>query len=249
MVENTIENTKKPIFDRLIQTYDQEIINNPEWLSVSDIEKIIGMGDRTVRNYAKANNWRKKYAKVDGSPMVYFAKEDVHTYLKANNLINEGSVEEGVLKKPVPESSQEKQGLNPLEKTPGTLENPLDPQSFSKEMSLRVESAISVHKEALKRLQDTEDKLVKAEQLRVTWKINTFWSVGLTVLSVGILGFLLLNASKVSTALTKNYNDLSARYEDSQDRLLKAKESLLEKDDLLMKMQATPQVTNATGNK
>jgi len=249
MAENTIENTKKPIFDRLIQTYDQEIINSPEWLSVSDIEKIIGMGDRTVRNYAKANNWRKKYAKVDGSPMVYFAKEDVHSYLKANNLINDGNVEEGVLKKPASEISQEKQGLNHLEKVPGTHENPLDPQSFSKEMSLRVESAISVHKEALKRLQDTEDKLVKAEQLRVTWKINTFWSIGLTVLSAGVLGFLLLNASKVSSELTKNYNDLSARYEDSQDKLLKAKEAILEKDDLLMKMQTTQQVTNATGNK
>lgn len=44
MPENTSETIKKPIFDRLIQTYDQEIINNPDWLSVSDIQKVIGMG-------------------------------------------------------------------------------------------------------------------------------------------------------------------------------------------------------------
>jgi len=241
MAENIVENTKKPIFDRVIQTYDQEIINSPDWLSVKDIEKIIGMGDRTVRNYAKAGNWRKKYAKVDGSPMVYFAKEDVHSYLKTNNLIDESKIEDSQLKEVPTESGPAKQNQNPLE-------NSLDPQIFSKEIALRVESALSVHKEALKRLQDTEDKLIKAEQSRVTWKINAFWSIAFTVLGTGTLGILLFNASKVSTELTKNYNDLTAKYENSQDSLLNAKESILEKDDLLMKIQNNTLVTNATRN-
>jgi hypothetical protein len=243
MAETTTDNLKKPIFDRLIQTYDQEIVNNPEWLSVSDCEKIIGMGDRTVRNYAKAGKWNKKYAKVDGSPMVYFAKVDVEAYLKANGLIKPDEAE---LK--AHESTPGSQEQKPLEQAPNTLEKPLDPLTFPKELSLRVESALTVHKEALNRLHATEDKLVKSEQSRVTWKINAFWAIGIAVLSAGTLGYLLFNSSRVSSELSKNYNNLSARYEDTQDELLKAKEAMLEKDDLLMKVQKNTQVINATGN-
>jgi hypothetical protein len=67
-------------------------------------------------------------------------------------------------------------------------------------------------------------------------------------LSAGTLGYLLFNSSRVSSELSKNYNNLSARYEDTQDELLKAKEAMLEKDDLLMKVQKNTQVINATGN-
>lgn len=181
--------------------------------------------------------------------MVYFAKQDVYAYLKANNLIDESTIEEGQLKevKPV-ESTPGKQSQIPEEKTAGAAENPLEIHHFSKELSLRVESAVTVHKEALKRLQETEDKLIKTEQSRVTWKINAFWSIATAVVGIATLAFFLMKATKTSSELSKNYNDITTKYEDAQDKLVKAKEDVLAKEEMLMKLQNKTQVTNATGN-
>lgn len=244
-VEETInESSKNPIFDRTIQSYDQDIINSPEWLSVKAIEKILGMGDRTVRNKAKSGTWRKKYAVVDGSPMVYFSKEDVYSYLKTNNLIDKSGLEDAQTSIPTLESTSGKPNQNSVTDLTFLKALPQD-------AALTAENALSIHKEVLKELKDKNDKLINAEKTSVTWKTNTFWAIGLAVLCAvcaGLFGSLLWKSSKNTSELTQNYNNLSGKYEDAQDKLLQAKETLLEKDQLLMKTNKTTQVTNATGN-
>jgi hypothetical protein len=237
---------ENPIFNRMVQHYDQSIVNNPDWLSVKQIETMLGLGDRSVRNKAQSNNWQKRYAKVDGSPMVFFAKTDVDKYLKENNLLKADPIADAELADHQGTSAQDST-LTPeeargdaAESAPEHAANPLKVVNSSKEMAFQIEKALSVHKDALTRITTLEEKRLVAETSLTKWKINFAWVAGvgaIALVGVAILGYSLTQILKSSQELSRNNSELSNKYTETQEKLFSTKATLLEKEALILQYQ------------
>lgn len=53
---------------------ENEIINDANWITVHEAEKLLDRGDRQIRNLAAENSWDKKYALINKKPVRHYYK-------------------------------------------------------------------------------------------------------------------------------------------------------------------------------
>ncbi len=184
--------------------------------------------------------------------MVFFAQADVEKYLKENNLLKSDPIADAEVAEkngtpvadsaPVTDETKTRNDVN----APESAVNPLKVLNSSKEMTFHIEKALTVHKDALNRIVDLEEKRLTAETSLTKWKINFAWVAGvgvIAIIGVAVLGYSLTQILRSSQELSRNNAELSTKYTEAQENLFKAKETILEKEAHILKIQSTSNTT------
>ena len=220
---------------------ENEIINNPSWVDVEGAVKIIGVGDRQIRNLAEKNSWDKKYAYINKKPVAYYLKSQLDNFQR--NRVTE------VL--PSSESNSKK-GDDPVSDIQTTGKELVSPETLKdldivlKKVQPYVGEFLEEYKKNHERLVALEEKKSTAEKTSVFWKTTAIWiGVG------GLIAFIAwFKADQINSNLNKTTGDLSSKYQDTQQELYNTKLLLNQKEDEVARLQSAQtnsQTVNASG--
>lgn len=217
-----------PIFNRLLQEYDQDIVNNKDWVTVKECESLINAGDRTVRNKAQQNGWKKKYAKVEGSPMVYFLRADVESYMEKEGLLHKKAFEEAQIHKSADETASTAHGNDtqdpsaPLQEVQQALADP----------KVNIDKFLTAYKDSVSKVGQLEVAVAEVKGKNLGLKINMGWLAFLALAGCGMACFYFYR----SESLFKSNADLSTKYVQAQEEAYKSKTTLLEKEQIILNL-------------
>ncbi len=221
---------------------EDDIINNSNWVGMKVAEKIIGVGDRQVRNLADKNSWEKKYAYVNRKPEVYFLKSQLENFQR--NRVTE------VMSSP--ESTPQKEDTPNAEANAGkglvSQETLKDLDLVLKKVQPYVGEFLEEYKKNHGRIVELEEKKSSAEKTAVFWKTTAIWiGVG------GVIAFIAwFKVDQLNTNLNRSAGDLSSQYQNTQQELYNTKLNLAEKQhelDLIKAQQSNATVNSATAGK
>ncbi len=203
---------------------ENEITTDPNWITVHQAEKLLGLGDRQIRNLAAKNSWDKKYAYINKKPVRHYYKPQLGNYLKSR-------VTEAIFVSPN-NSNQEKNQNDSTEREafPGkslisknTVEE-LD--AILKKVEPYVGDFLETYKKNQERIISLEDKKGTAEKKAVFWKTSAAWMAGVSLLA--LLAW--YKVDHTNSTLSKSNGDLSGKYESAQKELYETKLILNQKD-------------------
>ncbi len=221
---------------------EDEIINNPSWVNVEDAVKIIGVGDRQIRNLADKNSWDKKYAYINKKPVAYYLKSQLESFQR-------GRITDVIIPKE-PESQKINAARSPETLTTGkglmSQETLNEIDHVVKKLEPYIGDFLETYKKNQERIITLEEKKSTAEKTSVFWKTTAMWiGVG------GLIAFIAwFKADQINSHLNKTAGDLSSKYEDTQQDLYNTKLLLTQKEDEVARLQSAQnnsQSVNAAG--
>jgi hypothetical protein len=222
---------------------ENEIINDPRWISVQQAESTLQIGDRQIRNLAKKYNWDKKYAYINKKPVAFYLKSQLENFQRSR-------VTEVITASPTEETPQKEDVPNPETATTGkgliSKETIDEIDHVVKKLEPYIGDFLETYKKNQERIITLEEKKSSAENTAVFWKTTAIWiGVG------GLIAFIAwFKADQINTSLNRTAGDLSSQYQNTQQELYNTKLLLTQKEDEVTRLQTTQtnsQTVNAAG--
>ena len=190
---------------------ENEILNDPNWVNVQQMEKLLNIGDRQIRNLAAKYSWEKKYAYVNKKPVSHYSKKQIESFQKERV-----TVADVVSPAEQLEPTGDKVTTGKELVSPETLRE-LD--QVLKKVEPYVGEFLESYKKNNERIVSLEDKKSTAEKTAVFWRTTALW-VAVGGVFAAIAWF---KADQINTTLNKTAGDLSGKYEDTQKELFNTK--------------------------
>jgi hypothetical protein len=215
---------------------ENEILNDPNWVNVQQMEKLLGIGDRQIRNLAAKYSWEKKYAYVNKKPVSHYSRKQIESFQKER--VTAADV---VAPAEQAEQAGDKVTTGKELVSPETLRE-LD--AVLKKVEPYVGEFLENYKKNNERIVALEDKKSTAEKTAVFWRTTALW-VAVGGAFAAIAWF---KADQINTTLNKTAGDLSNKYEETQKELFNTKLLLSQKENEMQLLKATQSSTslNAT---
>lgn len=200
---------------------ENDILNDTNWVNVQQMEKLLSIGDRQIRNLAAKYSWEKKYAYVNKKPVSHYSKRQIDSFQK-----DRVSVADVVSAADQPEPAVDK---NTTAAGTGLVsqETLKDLDAVLKKVEPYVGEFLETYKKNNERIAAIEDRRVTAEKTAVFWRTTALWvTVG------GVIAFIAwFKADQINTILNRSAGDLSSKYENTQKELYDTKLQLTQKED------------------
>lgn len=220
---------------------ENQIIDSPGWVDVEGAVKIVGVGDRQIRNLADKYSWDKKYAYINKKPVAYYLKSQLENFQRSR--ITE------VLSSPEPHN-QKGEDVAESETRKGLISketiNEID--HVVRKLEPYIGDFLETHKKNQERIITLEDTKTTAEKTAVFWKTTAIW-IGVGGMITFIAWF---KADQINTGLNKTAADLTNQYQNAEQELYNTKLLLTQKEnevERLQSVQTNSQSVNAAESK
>lgn len=234
--------------------YDKTVINNPDWVTIAEVAKLLELGDRQIRNKCTEFKWDKRYAKVGGRPTAYIKKSDVMAYAQNRGPFithEEATVVSDAA--PMKEEHFAENNPNINKNTPETALKPYrnTPEEFTallanleNKLSPQIASFVETHKKVVEELSQVNVKNTQNEKKVTFWRTSLFWMLGIAIVLVGGFGTLWFTVSSKAGELAKSNTELSTSLATSQKEAFESKLLISKKENEILKLKhaaaATP---------
>lgn len=218
---------------------ENEILNDPNWVNVQQMEKLLGIGDRQIRNLAAKYSWEKKYAYVNKKPVSHYSKRQIESFQKER--VTTADIVDPAEE---PQPAGDKDNLASTGRALASPETLRELDAVLKKVEPYVGEFLENYKKNNERIVALEDKKSAAEKTAVFWKTTALW-VAAGGAFVAIAWF---KADQINTTLNKTAGDLSNKYEDTQKELYDAKILLSQKENEMELLKATKTNTGVSSN-
>ena len=206
---------------------ENEILDDPNWVNVQQMEKLLGIGDRQIRNLAAKYSWEKKYAYVNKKPVSHYSRKQIESFQKERV-----SMADVVVPAEQPEQAGDKVTTGKELVSPETLRE-LD--AVLKKVEPYVGEFLESYKKNNERIVALEDKKSAAEKTAVFWRTTAIW-VAVGGVFATIAWF---KADQINSILNRTAGDLSGKYENTQKELYDTKLLLTQKENEMQLLKAT----------
>ncbi len=201
---------------------ENEVINNPSWVDVEGAVKIVGVGDRQVRNLADKYSWDKKYAYINKKPVAFYLKSQLENFQRSRvtEVVSSSAAGEGPQKVETPNAEA---GPGQSLITKHTLE---EIDTVVKQLQPYIGDFLETYKKNQERIITLEERKSTAEKTAVFWRTTAGW-----VALGGAIAFIAwYKADQINTILNRSAGDLSSKYVDTQKELYDTKLQLTQKE-------------------
>jgi len=200
---------------------DQTVLNNPDWIMVSDCEAPMKVGDRQVRNTGKKLNWERRYAYVKGKPILHYRRNTVIEYVK----------------------QKYPNDFTPMAPKQQSSNQPEIFQSVTEHLG----KIANTHEIILAENSELHKKVNAIENETTFWKTSVYWLAAMAVIVVGGVSISWVFSNKAKNTVI---NSLSSQIQEQQNELTDTKANLIKSQTEFKTWQSMykiNQTTNSTG--
>ncbi len=210
---------------------ENEVIDNPSWVDVEGAVKIVGVGDRQIRNLADKYSWDKKYAYINKKPVAFYLKSQLENFQRSRvtEIVSATAAGENHQKEETPNSKTATAGKGLISKE--TID---EIDHVVKKLEPYIGDFLETYKKNQERIITLEEKKSTAEKTAVFWKTTAVWiAVG------GAIAFIAwYKADQINTILNRSAGDLSNKYADTQKELYDTKLQLTQKESEVERLKS-----------